>query len=219
MLWGVLLPALVLVGLVGWLGDHLERGFGLAAGVTLGLTTMVLPFATMFFSHILSATLAFAAFAVLWVERRSPTRLRLVLLAGLLAGFAATVEFPVAVIGAIVGLYGIARAGWARRLAAYSAGAIAGGVPALLFNWWAFGDPLTFPYSNVVGQPGANKVGLFGITAPKFDFLVQLLFSSIGLLVLTPVVALGALGLVLLHRRGHRAEAIVAGRWLSSTSC
>jgi hypothetical protein len=210
-LFGALVPALVLLGLLVWVGDDLEPGFAVAGAVTLGATTMILPFATMFFSHVLSATLAFAAFVVAWVERRGPPRLRLVLTAGILAGLAATAEFPVAVIGAIVGLYAVARAGLPRRACAYAAGAVIGGLPALAYNWWAFGNPLTFPYSNVVGQPGANKVGLFGITAPKLSAVVELLFSQIGLVVLTPVVVLGAVGLVLVYLRGRRAEAALAG--------
>jgi hypothetical protein len=170
----------------------------------------VLPFATMLFSHALSATLAFAAFAVLRQERLGPPRLLSVGLAGLLAGLAATVEFPVSIVGTIVGLYAIARRPVLTRLGAYAAGAIVGVLPALLFNLWAFGNAFTFSYANVVGDQDANKRGLFGITGPDFRTLVELLFSPIGLLVLTPVVLAGAAGLVLLYRRGHRLEAGIA---------
>jgi hypothetical protein len=209
-LWGALLPAVLLLVLVRYVAERLEPGFGTAAAVTLGLTTMVLPFATMFFSHILSATLAFAAFAVLWRERRGPPRLLPVLCAGVLAGLAATVEFPVAMIGAILCFYAVARPSLPRRLVAYMGGAVIGGLPTLLFNLWAFGSMFKFSYANVVGEEGANKVGFFGITAPKFHVLVELLFQPIGLLVLTPVVALGAVGLAFLYRRGHPAEALLA---------
>jgi hypothetical protein len=171
-IWGAVLPALILLVLVRFVAERLEPGFGAAAALTLGLTTMILPFATMFFSHALSATLVFAAFTVLWWERRAPPRLALVFCAGLLAGLAATTEFPVAVIGAILGLYAVARAGVARRLLAYAAGACIGGLPTLLFNLWAFGSAFEFPYANVI-QSGTNKTGLFGITTPKFDVLVR----------------------------------------------
>ncbi|MGE5273410.1 MAG: hypothetical protein ACM3QU_06495 [Verrucomicrobiota bacterium] len=210
-LFGALLPALVLLLLVSSTGDSLERGFGTAAAVTLGLSTMVLPFATMLFSHVLSATLVFAAFVVLLHERRGPPRPATVALAGLLAGLAVTAEFPVALVGAIVCLYAVARRPLLPRLGAYAAGALAGVLPALLFNLWAFGNPLTFSYANVVGSQDANRRGLFGITAPDFRTFVELLFSPIGLLVLTPVVLAGAVGLVLVYLRGHRLEAAVAG--------
>jgi hypothetical protein len=83
-------------------------------------------------------------------------------------------------------------------------------LPALLFNLWAFRNMFTFSYANVVGDQEANKRGLFGIAGPDFGVLVQLLFSPIGLLILTPVVLAGAAGLVLVYRRGHRLEALVA---------
>lgn len=210
-LFGVLLPALLLLVLVARMAGALEAGFGTAAAVTLGLATMVLPFATMLFSHVLSATLAFAAFAVLFRERRGPPRLATVGLAGLFAGLAVTVEYPVALVGAIVGVYALARGPVLARLGAYAAGAFVGVLPALLFNLWAFGNLFTFSYANVVGDQEANKRGLFGVSAPDFGVLVQLLFSPIGLLVLTPVVLAGAVGLVFVYRRGHRAEALVAG--------
>ena len=55
-------------------GDRLEPGLGIAAAVTLGGATLVLPFATLFFSHVLAATLGFAAFAVLLLEREGAPR-------------------------------------------------------------------------------------------------------------------------------------------------
>jgi len=211
-LWGALLPAVTLLLLVRAVANRLEPGFGTAAAVTLGVATMLLPFATLFFAHALSATLGFAVFAVLWHERQGPARPALVAAAGVLAGLAATVEFPVAVIGAILGLYAIARPGPLRRAGVYAAGVVIGSLPTLLFNEWAFGRVFEFSYADVVATPGAaeNKVGLYGVTAPRLHTLLQLLFSRTGLLTMTPVLALGALGLVLLYRAGHRAEALVA---------
>src|SRR5207245_4273102 len=106
--------------------------------------------------------------------------------AGVLAGLGATAEFPVAVIGAILGLYAVARRDVVRRLVAYGGGALCGALPTLLFNLWAFGSAFTFSYANVVGEPGANRAGLFGVTAPNFKVLVELLFARIGLLTLGP---------------------------------
>jgi hypothetical protein len=211
-LWGALLPAVILLLLVRHVADRLEPGFGTAAALTLGLATMVLPFATLYFAHALSAMLVFAAFAVLWRERQGRARPALVACAGILVGLAATVEFPVALVGAILGLYALARGAVLRRAAAYAGGALIGGLPTLLYNRWAFGHPFEFPYANVVTSSGtANKSGLYGVTAPKFHTLVDLLFARIGLLTLMPVLALGAVGLVFLYRSGRRAEALVAG--------
>jgi predicted PurR-regulated permease PerM len=58
----------------------------------------------------------------------------------------------------------------------------------------------------------ARAPELFGLDLPRPRFAVELLLSSRGLLTLTPVVAAGAAALVLLYRRGRRAEALaIAG--------
>jgi hypothetical protein len=205
-LWGAALPALVLVLLVGLVSERLEPRLGLTAAAIFGLGTMVLPFATVLFSHILSATLGFAAFAVLFF-RRSPFA------AGLLAGLAVTAEYPLAVLAAALALYA-----W-RRVLPFAVGAATGVAPALAFSWWALGSPLHLSYSNAVLVPGqsghdvlgANSQGLFGVETPSLRVALELLFSARGLLVLTPVCAVAAAGLVLLWRRGLRAESAVAG--------
>jgi len=218
-IWGAVLPAVILLLLVYFVSDRLEPGYGTAAAVTLGVGSMVLPFATLFFSHSLSCMLVFAAFAVLWRERRGPARQSLVLAAGLLAGLAATTDFPDAVPGAIVGLYVLARQQRVRRVAAYGAGALLGGLPTLLFNEWAFGSPFTFPYANVSlpGVSHANRAGLYGVTLPSLHAAAELLFAPIGLLTLMPVLILGAVGVVFIHRSGHKAEARLIGAVAAGT--
>src|SRR3954465_12031267 len=69
---GNVLPALALMLLVRWAAERIEPGYGTAAAVTLGLGTMILPFSTLFFSHVLAAALAFAAFVLLMRERDGP---------------------------------------------------------------------------------------------------------------------------------------------------
>jgi hypothetical protein len=167
-LFGAVLPALVLLLLVARVAEGLEPGYGTAAAVTLGLTTMVLPFASMLFSHALSASLAFAAFAVLWAERRAPPRLLYVGLAGLLAGLAVTAEFPVVL---------VARSSASTR----SSGdpGCPASAPTRAARSWACCRPCSstsgrsgtrspFSYANVVGDQESNKHGLFGITGPDF---------------------------------------------------
>jgi hypothetical protein len=226
-LLGTVLPALLLLGMVRWSGDRLVRGAGLAAAVTLGAGTLILPFATQLFGHVLAATLAFAAFAVLLRERAGPSRLVLVALAGLLAGFAVTVEYPLAIAGALVGLYATFRgeaalATWPARLrrgAAYAGGVVAGVLPLMAYNLWAFGTLWHNSYTGAVsvsGRSGHAQLGLndshfFGINWPEPGTALELLVSARGLLTIAPVAAVGAYGLVLLYRRGRRAEALLAG--------
>jgi hypothetical protein len=185
-----------------------------------------MPFATLFFSHVLAALLGFAAFALAWRERAAPPRLRLVALAGLLSGLAVTTEYPLAIAGAVVGVYAVVRmdvvrraADLARRGLAYAVGVCAGVAPLLLYNLWAFGSVSHMSYDDAVAVQGKtghavlglNDGGFFGIGVPSFHVALKLLFSARGLLTLSPVLAAGIAGTVLLYRRGKRAEALAIG--------
>jgi hypothetical protein len=214
---GVVAPALLLLFLVRSVAERIEPGYGTAAAVALGSGTLILPFATVFFSHVLSATLAFAAFALLWRERQGPPRPLLVAAAGLLGGFAITTEYPLALAAGVLGLYAMRRS--VARGATYAAGVAAGVVPLLAYNVWAFGLPLHFSYTDAVAIQcdtghdvvGLNDGGFFGIDLPDAQIAVDLLFANKGLLTLAPILGLALVGIALLHRRGLRAEAYVIG--------
>jgi hypothetical protein len=212
---GAVLPTGVLLLLLGRVVDTLEPGFGTIAAVTTGLCTLLFPFATLFFDHALSATLGFAAFAVLW---RGGDSLRPVAVSGLLAGLAVTSEYPLALVAGAVGLYAISQGDWIRRAAVYAAAVALGTLPLLLYDWWAFGSPFHLSYADAIVQPGitghdvlgANATGLFGVSTPHRGVAAQLLFGYIGLVTVTPVVVAGAAGLFLLWRKGWRREAALA---------
>jgi hypothetical protein len=217
---GNVLPFLVLMLLVRWFADRLEPGYGTATALTLGLGTMVLPFSTLFFSHVLAATLSFAAFALLFRERDGPPRIWLLGVAGVLAGLAFAAEYPLAFAGAVLGLYAISRGDRIKRGAAYAAGCVVGSLPLWAYNLAAFGSLTHFSYKNAVEEQGktghdvlgSNESGFFGINLPEPGTALDLLLSSKGLLTLAPVLVMGAVGVVLLHRRGRRAEALtIAG--------
>jgi hypothetical protein len=220
-LWGNVLPGVILMLLVFAVASRLEPGYGAAAAITVGLGTLALPLSTLFFAHILAACLGFGAFAVLMRERDGPPRPLLLLAAGVLAGYAGTTEYPLFLAAAVLGVYALARPGVRARLAAtraeagrlalragaYGLGIGIGIVPLLLYNDAAFGSLTHVAYDNIARQ----QQGFFGIRAPSLGVLATLLLSSRGLLTLSPVLAMGAVGVVLLHRRGARAEALVIG--------
>jgi hypothetical protein len=204
-LWSIALAALGLVVLVRYVGDGFQPGLGTAAAVTFGLGTLILPFATLFFSHVPSAALGFAAFAVLWRERQRAPSLWLVAAAGAFAGLAVSFEYPLVFAGALVGLYAIARPSVVRRAAAYAGGVVVGLIPLLAFNLWAFHSLTHIAYQDYYGSGNES----FGFHTPSLHAASDLLFSSMGLLTLTPVVAAGVAGAVVLFRR-HRAEALLS---------
>jgi hypothetical protein len=216
---GATLPAFLLLVLVRSVAERLVPGYGTAAALAVGTASTLAVLATMFFAHSLSACLGFAAFAVLFHERRGPPRLRLLAAAGLLAGLAAVVEFPLAIVALAVGIYGVLRDGRVRRATAYAGGFIVGIVPLLAFNNWAFGSPTRLAYTDVIIQRGrsghdvvgANSSGFFGVGRPSLRAGADLLFAGHGLLVLSPVLALAVLGFASLWRAGSRAEAAAGG--------
>jgi hypothetical protein len=209
-LWANVLPGLLLLLLVWRVADRFEPGYGAAAAVVLGLGTMVLPLSTLLFSHVFAAFLGFAAFALMLGERDGPPRALPLALAGLGMGYAVASEYPLLFVAIVLGLFLLSRRDAltplliARRAGAYIAGGLVGIVPLLLYNHHAFHSWTHLAYSDVPRQ----QKGFFGIGAPSLKVLGTLLFDSRGLLTISPILLLGALGTVLLYRRGRRAEAL-----------
>jgi hypothetical protein len=232
-LWGNVLPGLLLLVLVWSVAERLQPGFGAATAVTLGLGTLALSLSTLLFSHIFTAFLGFAAFTMLMRERDGPQRAWLCGAAGLAIGYAISSEYPLAILGGVLGLYLLSHPDtrsalwWPRRdrhgaparrntraalralsrPAAYLAGIAVGLVPLALYNLAAFHSLTHVAYANV---PQQHK-GFFGITAPSLRVAATLLGDSRGLLTLAPVLVMGTLGTLALYRRGRRAEALVIG--------
>jgi len=217
------LPALGLLLLIRKISERMLPGYGTAAALTLGMSTMVMVFASQFFGHILASLVAFAAFALLMRERRGSPRLALVGLAGLLAGLAVTIEYPLALAGIVIGLYAMLRGdlpkpGFAPKLSrgvVYAAGVIVGVLPLFAFNQWAFGSPATNSYSNAVDVQGfsghdtlgLNSGGFFGIGVPDPQAALELLLAPRGIITITPVVLVGLYGVWMMRKNGSRAEA------------
>jgi len=210
-LWAVVLPSILLLVLVRRTVERIEPGLGTACAVILGLGTLLLPFSTLLFAHVLATLLLFASFAVLFSGGPSIVRVGA---AGALAGLAVSTDIPLAIPALVVGIYAAARSPHLRRLVGFGAGGLVGLVPLLAFDQWAFGTPFHLPYSGTPGQGAAGgwaQEGFFGLAVPHPRTAVELLLSQRGLVVLTPVVAAGVAGIVLLWRRGLRAEAALIG--------
>ena len=213
-LWGNVLPGLLLLLLLWRVAERFEPGYGVLAAVALGLGTMVLPLSTLLFSHVFTAFLGFAAFALMLRERDGPPSPALLWLAGLAMGYAVASEYPLFFVALVLGLYLLSRRDArtpievARRAGAYIAGGVLGIVPLLIYNHYAFRSFTHLAYSDVPRQ----QKGFFGIGVPSLKVLATLLFDSRGLLTLSPVLLMGAIGTALLYRRGRRAEALtIAG--------
>ena len=218
-LFGALLPFFVLLLLVRFAAERVAPGFGGLAAVLGGLGTLLFPFSSMFFAHVLAATLAFAAYCVLLRESDREPRARSTLAAGALAGLAIVVEFPTGLIALILAGLVFAGSRPAVRGLGFLGGLAIGVTPLLAFNTWAFGSPTTLAYTNAVITPGvsghdvigANSGGFFGVGAPKPRVVLELLLTNKGLFVVCPILLAAIPGLVFLWRRQRKQETIVCG--------
>lgn len=213
-LWVNVLPGLLLLALVGHVAERLQPGYGAATAVILGLGTLALPLSTLLFSHVFSACLAFAAFALMLYERDGPPNPWYLGVAGLLVGYAGASEYPLFFVALVLGLYLLSRRdsltprGVLGRVGAYVLGGVIGIVPLLLYNHYAFHSWTHLAYSSIPRQ----QKGFFGIGAPSLKVMATLLLDSRGLLTISPVLAMGGVGTWLLYKRRMRAEALtIAG--------
>lgn len=204
-LLGVVLPSAILLLLVRQVADGVEPGYGMAAAVILGLCTLILPFSTLFFAHVLSTTLGFAAFALLCRKPWAHNRPLVVAGAGVCAGLAITTEYTLALVALVLVIYAFFQRWRLRDASTFIAGTMLGVLPLLLYQWWAFGSLLHVSYEGVAGNTG----GVFGVGVPHWRVAGQLLFSRIGLVRLSPVLVLGVVGAVFLYRKQKRREGLV----------
>jgi hypothetical protein len=195
-------PFLLSVFLVGRICEGLAPGFGAIALVTFGLGTLMGPLGAAGFDHVPAAGLGFLAFVLAW--RRRP------LLAGLAAGAALTTEYEAAAILAVV--MGYAALQGRRSLGSFVLGAVPGVVSLAVYAWAAFGAPWRNPlhYSDNAYRAAENS-GLLGVHLPTAHATRLVLIGERGLLVTSPVVVAAAAGLVILWRRGLKAEVLVCG--------
>jgi hypothetical protein len=187
--------------LVGRIAEGLAAGWGGATLVTFSLGTLMSSLGAHMFEEVPAAALGFAAFVLAW--RRRP------LVAGLVAGVAFLTAYQAALTVAVVGLY-VALAG-VRSLLRYALGVLPSVLLLGAYDWAAFGSPLHLSYRYVAQQfRQEQEKGLFGIGVPNLHAIRVVLIGDRGLLIDAPVLALAALGLLYLWRRGYVAEAAAA---------
>jgi hypothetical protein len=110
----------------------------------------------------------------------------------------------VAIVGAVLAGVLVTRHAW-RALAVYVAAGVPFGVALAAYQYAAFGSPLSSGYTSKSYHEGATLL-ITGI--PKITTAIAMLAGSRGLLLFTPIVAVGLWGLVHLVRR-ERDEGVV----------
>jgi len=178
------------------------------AGVAYILSAPVFAYYILYFGHGLAA--AFVLVALVFLLRDAPGTLD-VFVAGALFGLASAVEYPVVVLGLWAALLIGKR--W-KNLALYAVAVLLfGAVPIAIYNWFCFGSPFSFGYSEVFFPYYQRRMaqGLFGFTYPKLSALWLLTFSPArGLFLWAPAFLVGFAGLFLgaLRDAGRRKRYI-----------
>lgn len=215
-LFAVALPSALGVALLFWLLQTLGIGrqASVAFSLAYGLATMTFPFATVLFGHSLAAALAIAGYALLARLRHAPAPAKAVqaswlATAGVCLGAAVVVEYPCAIIAAVLFVYAafsvpLRRLGWL---------VLGGAGPALAlaaYHWIVFGSPTTLPYAFST-QSDRGQGMYMGIGAVDPEALWGILFSGYrGLFFSQPWLLLAAPGLAVMARRPKlRADAAV----------
>lgn len=211
--WSASIPAAVLGILMYRWTREVGRRMALAATLSVSFGTLLLVYSTLLFGHVLAATFAFGMFLIV---RRTETSWWSLAFAGFLGGLAVAVEFPVFLIVLVLAIAALVRhrmSGWA---------VAAGGLPVAvlvgLYNRIVTGSAFVTPiqwsgFSGPQESPDEVVGGLF--VGPTLENLIRVLLSPRGLLVATPIVALGVAGIVFLYRR-NRLDAIVVSLSLLS---
>lgn len=205
--WGVVLPAIALLLLVRSVVERFEHGLGTPVMALIGTATLLLPYASVFFAHVLAALLLFGSFVLLSRGRDRPLPIVVIAAAGLLAGLAVLAEYQSVLAAPAIGLYALwcgARLGGAL---AFGVSWLVGIVPLLAYNEWAFGSFRKLSYGFEAGERNYGSLEFIG--TPSLRQALELLVSTNGLLVLTPVLACAVVGFVAAQRTSYRAEALV----------
>jgi hypothetical protein len=191
----------------------------LASTAALSLGSPFFAYSTMFYGHVLAAAGLFGAFAVLdriAPGETRPTRRRLLVAGGLL-GLAVLCELPALLGAAAIGVFGLTRLPASDRLRGFGWLALGAAPPLLALGAYqlaAFGHPFATGYGHVHNPEFAQGMsrGVLGVSWPRPAALWGMLLGRArGLLYLSPVLALGLVGLVVaVRRRGERAAFILA---------
>jgi hypothetical protein len=207
-LWSATIPAAILIVL---LHRHVARIYpklAVKAPLALLFGTVLLPFSSLLFGHLLAATAGFAAWFII---RRSRPPAAALVGAGVLLGAGIGIEYTQVLVAAVIGITSIVllrtRAAWV------AAGGAVGAIPLLVVNATTFGGPFKTAYQGYLPNfQGTGAFGVYNLVAPIPREFGLALVGDRGLLSLTPIMIIAILGCVLAirGRTPARIDSIVA---------
>lgn len=207
--------AVVLMGIARDLGC--SRRAAVLVALAYGLATPAYIYATLAYGHQASAFALIASFSLL--SRKSSRRDGLwVLLAGLLASYAAVIELQVGPVSAILAFYLLSQCVTRFRkweaLACFSLGAFLPALLLVVYNMLAFGGPLDMGYFHHATDQFAkvhSRANPLGLGKPDWSRAPALIWGRHrGLFFYAPILALAVPGWALLFAGRRWGTAIVS---------
>jgi hypothetical protein len=205
--WSSALPAAGLVVLLRRAAARDNPAVAPQVALALAFGTLLLPFSTLLFGHVLATAAAFAGWYV--ATRHEPSS-RALVGSGLLLGLSVLVEYTMVPVAAAVAAHAL----WVHRRRGLLV--VAAGIPAaiglLAYQWAAFGSPFTFSYSQSAFRAAADDKGLRDLHLPLAERAFKAIAGERGLLVVSPVLLLAIVGMVIAIRaaRGPRRSGLIA---------
>lgn len=218
--WSATVPAVLLCLVTRRLVAQVYPEVATRVALAMALGTMLLPFTAALFGHVLSTLLV----AWAWLILRAPSPdSRSTVVAGVLLSAAVGTEYPAAIVAAVIGVAALIQHG-ARRAPWLALGGVLGGLPVLIYNWVAFGSPLSTAYQGHLSNfHGSGALGVYNLVPPQLDELNKAMIGNRGLLTLTPICLVAVVAaLVAVARRteilrdGVIALIILLSLWLMS---
>jgi hypothetical protein len=211
----VSIPSVIAAVFLARLARALGMGERASIVVALGwgLGSMGFPYATLLYGNQIAGAFCLIAFTLLVeIRRGAPATAPRMIAVGALIGFAGATEYPAALIGIPVGLYGLYAAGLRRCLWALAGAAVPLGALAL-YHTVAFGGPGVFPYKYSVWKH--PHTGWFlGVGEPHGYALKGILVGAYrGLLNTTPWLVLALPGAIALSWREENAPEVGVCMW------
>lgn len=177
-----------------------DPGTALVAAVAVAASTLLLPFGTLLYGHVLAGALMLGCWLLASPTGASPARLAA---AGAVGGLALSVEYQAALVAVGIGVWALVVHRARALVMAAAALPFAAGVVA--YQAVVFGHPLQSP----VGTKGAGSRGAGMLDPPDVGTFLEVVGGSRGL-VYTPLALVAAVGLVLAVRRGVGRHAVAA---------
>lgn len=183
--------------------------FRLSAVAACGLGTNYLAYNHMFASHALFAVAAFMAFGLIEREFRTAAdpkgRLaRTAFFAGLCCGWATLLEYHALPVSVVLAVFGMVVFRKPKAFVAFAMGGLLCAIVMMLFQWRAYGNPLTPGHKMVENAQFAaeHHRGVFGVLLPSWDAFRELsVGAGYGFFGLSPFMWLGLSAAVLLRAR------------------